>query len=399
MARWRPPARAGRELGTERQLILAHCDTLRAVLDTLTTPTHVILTAHSLPVSVVRRGDPYPTQVRACAEAVAEELGRPCGLAYQSQGADGGEWLGPISTMSYATPRPRVIEALRCPVGFLPTTSRRCTTSTSKPQALRDSWAWHFTGLRSQCASEPHQCHGKRRRTGALASIVLNRDEKELYGSMERKSSEDDQRHPRAHIQTAFDHHLGGIPRSCASAGDLGHEGAGRRRDCGRERQLRLVPSSVNASPASVGGCFRTSVQPPLSGDAQTGRVPQAVAGRQHGRRFFPTWCRHRSTKPIRRSPWSLRNGLRLDADRRPSWILRGSGRRVPDGFQHDRGCYVHLGPAGPGGSRAGLQARRGRVQARRLGGSDPCGLSRQHVRWSDHVEPDRQRVHGRPSG
>lgn len=55
----------------------------------------LILTAHSLPLAVVRAGDTYATQVQACAAAIERELGRRVHLAYQSQGADGGEWLGP----------------------------------------------------------------------------------------------------------------------------------------------------------------------------------------------------------------------------------------------------------------------------------------------------------------
>jgi len=55
----------------------------------------VILTAHSLPRAAIRAGDRYQAEVEACARAVAAALGRPCELCYQSQGADGGEWLGP----------------------------------------------------------------------------------------------------------------------------------------------------------------------------------------------------------------------------------------------------------------------------------------------------------------
>lgn len=106
--------------GSEPRLILAHCDRIRAVLDKLAAPTHLILTAHSLPLSVVRRGDPYPIEVSACADAVANGLGRPCELAYQSQGADGGEWLGPdlqqVLRLAAARGHRSVTVA---PVGFL----------------------------------------------------------------------------------------------------------------------------------------------------------------------------------------------------------------------------------------------------------------------------------------
>jgi ferrochelatase len=66
-------------------------------------PPHVIMTAHSLPLAVIERGDPYERDVRAAAEAVAAEVSGtvgasiPWSLAFQSQGlsGDGARWLGP----------------------------------------------------------------------------------------------------------------------------------------------------------------------------------------------------------------------------------------------------------------------------------------------------------------
>jgi protoporphyrin/coproporphyrin ferrochelatase len=55
----------------------------------------VVLSAHSLPSVAIVRGDPYARLVEASAAAIASRLGRPMQLCYQSQGADGGEWLGP----------------------------------------------------------------------------------------------------------------------------------------------------------------------------------------------------------------------------------------------------------------------------------------------------------------
>ena len=55
----------------------------------------VVLSAHSLPKIAIERGDPYARLVSASAAAVSARLGRPAQLCYQSQGADGGEWLGP----------------------------------------------------------------------------------------------------------------------------------------------------------------------------------------------------------------------------------------------------------------------------------------------------------------
>jgi ferrochelatase len=55
----------------------------------------IVLSAHSLPSVAIQRGDPYAELVAASAKAVAARLGREVLLCYQSQGADGGEWLGP----------------------------------------------------------------------------------------------------------------------------------------------------------------------------------------------------------------------------------------------------------------------------------------------------------------
>jgi protoporphyrin/coproporphyrin ferrochelatase len=55
----------------------------------------LVLSAHSLPRVAIERGDPYAGLVEAAAHAVSAKLGRPARLCYQSQGADGGAWLGP----------------------------------------------------------------------------------------------------------------------------------------------------------------------------------------------------------------------------------------------------------------------------------------------------------------
>jgi ferrochelatase len=54
----------------------------------------VIFSAHSLPLSIVRRGDPYVTQVEQSVKQIRALIGDLAGaLAYQSQEAD--DWLGP----------------------------------------------------------------------------------------------------------------------------------------------------------------------------------------------------------------------------------------------------------------------------------------------------------------
>jgi ferrochelatase len=83
----------------------------------------VILTAHSLPVSVIARGDPYERNLRASAAAVAERLGPRVrtAVAFQSQGMGARDaWLGPDlrAELDAAAARGdrRVVLA---PIGFL----------------------------------------------------------------------------------------------------------------------------------------------------------------------------------------------------------------------------------------------------------------------------------------
>jgi ferrochelatase len=82
---------------------------------------HLLFTAHSLPIRVVRGGDPYEGQVRATARSVASAVSaQSWSIAFQSQGMDGGEWLGPdlptaFSTIAQSGARTVVV----CAIGFL----------------------------------------------------------------------------------------------------------------------------------------------------------------------------------------------------------------------------------------------------------------------------------------
>jgi ferrochelatase len=58
----------------------------------------ILLSFHSLPLRAIAAGDPYEEQVRRmCAALIARraEPGRRVEIVFQSQGMDGGEWLGP----------------------------------------------------------------------------------------------------------------------------------------------------------------------------------------------------------------------------------------------------------------------------------------------------------------
>jgi ferrochelatase len=83
----------------------------------------LVLTAHSLPQSVVDGGDPYERDFREMALAVGERLERSfrwTRMAFQSQGMGGGAWLAPDldSTMAELH-EAGARQLLIAPVGFL----------------------------------------------------------------------------------------------------------------------------------------------------------------------------------------------------------------------------------------------------------------------------------------
>lgn len=107
--------------GTHDGLVRAHAQLIRRVAgQAIAGGARVVLSAHSLPMRVIEMGDRYGVETRLCAEAIGASLGIPIELAYQSQGADGGNWLGPdladvVSRLADSGAR-RVVVA---PFGFL----------------------------------------------------------------------------------------------------------------------------------------------------------------------------------------------------------------------------------------------------------------------------------------
>lgn len=108
-------------------------DTLEHVPDGERDRTSLLLTAHSLPMSVIDAGDPYETELRASAEDVAARVrelapGRfvDHAVAFQSQGLSAGPggrpmaWLGPDlrSRLEILAARGRK-EVVVAPIGFL----------------------------------------------------------------------------------------------------------------------------------------------------------------------------------------------------------------------------------------------------------------------------------------
>ena len=83
----------------------------------------VIFTAHSLPASVLERGDPYSFQVRETAALVAERLGLSQArwtIGFQSARQDGVPWLEPqIEALVPELARTGERDLLVAPVGFV----------------------------------------------------------------------------------------------------------------------------------------------------------------------------------------------------------------------------------------------------------------------------------------
>ena len=104
-----------------------HPDVIRAWVETTQSAIlqgaerqEVILTAHSLPQRVIDAGDPYAAQFEAAAAKVAAALPVRTEIAYQSQGAMAGAWLGPSLEDKIAEAKGRgVRDLVISPIGFL----------------------------------------------------------------------------------------------------------------------------------------------------------------------------------------------------------------------------------------------------------------------------------------
>lgn len=83
--------------------------------------TTFVFTAHSLPAAIVERGDPYPTQLKETAEAVAGRLDlERWQVGWQSAGRTADEWLGPDVLEILETLAAKEEEAIVvCPCGFV----------------------------------------------------------------------------------------------------------------------------------------------------------------------------------------------------------------------------------------------------------------------------------------
>jgi ferrochelatase len=116
--------------GDRADLCEAFTRRIAATLAGSTSLTTLLLTAHSLPVAIVKAGDPYERDFRAAAAAVEQAVrARVAGalhvlVAFQSQGMAGGpvpvEWLGPDLRASLDAARAHGSErVVLAPIGFL----------------------------------------------------------------------------------------------------------------------------------------------------------------------------------------------------------------------------------------------------------------------------------------
>ena len=91
--------RCAKNWGASPDLTAAFADSIgeawNALSEDVRAKATVVMTAHSVPMSVIQAGDPYEREVRKSAEAIGHALGVPYEVAFQSQGMGGGEWLGP----------------------------------------------------------------------------------------------------------------------------------------------------------------------------------------------------------------------------------------------------------------------------------------------------------------
>ncbi|MBU6427528.1 MAG: ferrochelatase [Cyanobacteria bacterium REEB65] len=107
----------------EPAYLQAIAETIREALPRFDDPGRVaiLFSAHSLPLVIVRSGDPYPAQIAATHEAVEGQLGMAgqTHLAFQSQ-TGGVKWLGPtVHEVVENIQRQGARDVLMVPLGFV----------------------------------------------------------------------------------------------------------------------------------------------------------------------------------------------------------------------------------------------------------------------------------------
>jgi len=103
-------------------LLAGYCkDALSSLPASVHDRTSFVFTAHSLPAAIVRKGDPYPEQLRATASAVAGQLGlERWQTGWQSAARTADVWLGPdileiVASLAAEGEKAVIV----CPCGFV----------------------------------------------------------------------------------------------------------------------------------------------------------------------------------------------------------------------------------------------------------------------------------------
>jgi ferrochelatase len=118
------PTRCIRSYPCERGLIEALVRLIKPALDTIPAtgrPPRLLLTAHGLPMKIVRSGDPYPIQVEQTAAAVVAALARPeldWRVCYQSR-VGPLRWIGPATDEEIEKAGSEGIPLVVAPISFV----------------------------------------------------------------------------------------------------------------------------------------------------------------------------------------------------------------------------------------------------------------------------------------
>ena len=97
-------------------------ETLQRFGDTPKDEIRVVFTAHSLPERILEMKDPYPDQLLATSQAIAEQTGvTNWQFGWQSAGRTGVPWLGPdiLDVLRTVSKEEQVKHVLVCPIGFV----------------------------------------------------------------------------------------------------------------------------------------------------------------------------------------------------------------------------------------------------------------------------------------
>jgi ferrochelatase len=113
--------------GTQPDYLRGVADNIRAALARFPAGRRdgvkVVFTAHSLPASILERGDPYDAQLRETAQLLADALGLPAErwtFCYQSAAQTGTPWLGPpIEELVPELAAEGERDLLVAPIGFI----------------------------------------------------------------------------------------------------------------------------------------------------------------------------------------------------------------------------------------------------------------------------------------